>query len=125
MEEGAMPHELERLLLPREGWVGEEPGQVGLDDWAHGPEGFMPGVIGLEIEGAELSALELRRVHVHHQAQAALVQDALLACGKLPADHGYRPRVVSQRRPLPDHRPSSHNRWLNADGRDVATTSRF
>lgn len=36
------------------------------------------------------------------------------ACGDLLLSAGYRPRVVTQRRFLPQNRPTPHNRWLVA-----------
>lgn len=37
-------------------------------------------------------------------------------CGQWLVQRGYRPRIVSQRRFLPDHRATVHNRWLIAVG---------
>jgi len=105
------------LIEPVHATVGDGPGELRLDDWVESA-GFAPGFVKIDIEGAEISALRSAErllsgsrpaliVEVH---SPALERDA----GALLCHHGYRPRVVSQRRLLRDRRPTPHNRWLVA-----------
>lgn len=110
------------LITARHATVARSTGAEGalaLDDVAYG-EGFVPGLIKLDIDGGEVEALHgagriLREARPHliiethspelERASALLLRDA-----------GYTPRIVHQRRVWPDHRPSAHNRWLVAQG---------
>lgn len=111
-----------RLLSPRHATVASVTGirgEVALDDVAYG-EGFVPGLVKVDIDGAEVEALQgaariLREAHPHwiietHSAELER------HCALLLRDAGYRPRIVHQRRIWPDFRPTEHNRWLIAKG---------
>ena len=94
-------------------------GMVTLD--AHSAQvGWDPDIVKLDVEGCELGVLKgaaqmIARRHPHLIVE---VHSAELewACGTWLVQRGYRPRVVSQRRFLPEHRPTVHNRWLIAVG---------
>lgn len=105
---------IERVLA----FVGDAPGQLGLDEWAQGPDGFMPDFIKIDIEGAEVAALRSAREILLRKRPAAVVEvhsvELEQQAGALLVEYGYRPRVVSQRTVFPDWRPSPHNRWLVA-----------
>lgn len=110
------PH-LSRLIEPVEATVGSGPTDLHLDDWAYNG-GFVPDFIKLDIEGAEIGALQSagRILRERHPSLIVEVHSADLEreAGGLLVRHGYRTVVVSQRRFLPDHRPTEHNRWLVA-----------
>jgi hypothetical protein len=95
-------------------------GHLCLDDAAFGPGGFVPGVIKIDIDGAEAEALagakrllRERRPHVIVETHSRELE---ATCGKVLRDAGYRPTVVNQRSWLRDQRPIPHNRWLVARG---------
>lgn len=106
------------LIEPVLGFVGDEPGQLGLDQWACRPGGFTPDFIKIDIEGAEVAALRSAREILRKQRPAVVVEVHSLALerqsGAILVEHGYRPSVVSQRTVFPDLRPIPHNRWLVA-----------
>lgn len=105
------------LVRPVRAMVGTAPGELRLDDWAHG-EGFVPDFIKIDIDGHEVDALQsAASVLVEHRPSlivethsAGLEREA----GNFLVRHGYRPLIVSQRQILPDFRPTEHNRWLVA-----------
>lgn len=110
-------------LHAREGYVGSHSSpagdMIGLDDVAYA-EGFIPGLMKIDIDGGEAEALAgaariLRDVHPH-----LIIETHSLAlereCGTVLTQAGYRPLIVHQRRVWPDHRPTDHNRWLVAVG---------
>lgn len=93
-------------------------GHVTIDELAD--RYFVPDFIKVDIEGGEESALigaenvlRERRPGLVIEVHSAELEDACLG---LLRGHGYEPVVVNQRRILPDHRPTAHNRWLVADG---------
>lgn len=94
-------------------------GKISLDDVAYG-DGFVPGLIKFDIDGGEVEALKgsgrlLREARPHLVIEThslELERD----CALLLKAAGYRPRIVHQRTVWPDHRPTSHNRWLVAEG---------
>lgn len=94
-------------------------GTVTLD--AHSSHvGWDPDIVKLDVEGAELKVLlgsaqlvERRHPHLIVEVHSAELE---LACGTWLVQRGYQPRIVSQRRFLPEHRPTTHNRWLVAVG---------
>ncbi len=85
-----------------------------------------PWMVKIDVEGAELDVLtgaagifELIHPHVIVETHSAGLEDA---CGEALLEAGYSPRVVTQRRLLPQDRswpPGTrrHNRWLVAVGR--------
>jgi FkbM family methyltransferase len=104
----------------------EGSNSLALDDVAY-EEGFVPGLIKLDIDGGEVEALQgagriLRQAHPHliiETHSAELERD----CALLLRDAGYRPRIVHQRRMWADHRPAAHNRWLVARGTPLGAVS--
>jgi hypothetical protein len=94
--------------------------ELRLDDYAAGDDGFLPGLIKMDIEGAELKALRgakdiLRTAHPHlivetHSAELEA------RCDEFLRGFGYRPKVVDARGWAEDNRPLVHNRWLVARG---------
>lgn len=98
---------------------GDMPGLMTLD--AHSAEiGWDPDIVKLDVEGSELRVLagaarmiERRHPHLIVEAHSAELERA---CGTWLVQRGYLPRIVSQRRCFPDHRPTIHNRWLVAVG---------
>lgn len=105
------------LIEAVEATVGNRPADLHLDDWAFNG-GFVPDFIKLDIEGAEIAALQSaeRILRERHPSLIVEVHSAGLEreAGGLLVRHAYRPLVVSQRRWLSDHRPTEHNRWLVA-----------
>lgn len=108
----------------RREWIGAVtiPGRtIRLDD-AGLPE--TPGFIKLDIEGAELEALQgadrlLRRAHpdVLVETHSAELE---AACAAFLEARGYRVRIIPNawwRVLLPEDRPAAHNRWLSASVR--------
>lgn len=82
--------------------------------------GWDPDIVKLDVEGAELSVMEgaaqiVERRHPHLIVEVHSAEHER-DCGLWLVQRGYRPRIVSQRRFLPDHRPTVHNRWLIAVG---------
>jgi len=120
------PH-LAPLIQPVEATVGCGRTELGLDHWAYNG-GFVPDFIKIDIEGAEIDALKSAERILRERHPALIVEvhswDLEREAGELLVAHGYRPLVVSQRRFLPDHRPTGHNRWLVAVGDDVVPTAR-
>jgi hypothetical protein len=108
---------LATLIRSVQGLVGDEAGQVGLDDWAYN-SGFVPDFIKLDIDGGEAAALRSagRILGERHPSLIVEVHSRELErdCGKILVGHGYRPIIVSQRTIAPDFRPDAHNRWLVA-----------
>lgn len=101
-----------------EGFVGDGPNEVGLDEFAYSPDGFVPGFIKLDIEGGETAALRsatrlLRDAHPRLIVEVHSRQ-AEAESGRILVDHGYCPTIVNQRRVFKERRPTEHNRWLVA-----------
>lgn len=107
--------------------VGEGPDEVRLDDYAFSPDGFCPAFVKVDVDGGELSVLRSGRQLLAERPPALVVEThsrALeQACGRLLVDHGYRPRIVNQRRLLPDARTIEFNRWLVAPAPRSALSS--
>lgn len=96
-------------------------GSVTLD--ADVAETTQVGLLKVDVDGGELNVLTgARRLladrhpHVIVETHSAELEDA---CARLLIQARYAPRVVTQRKLLPQNRPIDHNRWLVAD-RDVA-----
>ena len=99
-----------------------DPGQgtIALDDVAYGDGAFVPDLIKIDIEGAEVAALNGSRRILAERRPSLIIEVHSLelerTCGQLLCDAGYRPRIVNPRRWLTDNRPVEHNRWLIAEG---------
>lgn len=110
------------LISARHATIGRSTGVDGamaLDDVVFG-EGFVPGLIKIDIDGGEVDALQgaqrtLRelRPHLIVETHSAELERA---CGLLMRGRGYRPKIIHQRLVCPDFRPTAHNRWLVAAG---------
>lgn len=101
-----------------EAFVGDGPGEVGLDEYAYSSAGFVPGFIKLDIEGGETAAL-CSATRLLRDAHPRLIvevhsRQAEADSGRILVNHGYRPTIVSQRRIFKERRPIEHNRWLVA-----------
>lgn len=114
---------LSQHLHLREGRVAAQSsatrGLIALDDAAYS-DGFVPGFIKVDIDGGEAEALA-GAIRLLRDARPHLIIETHslpleLECAERLREAGYRPRVVHQRRVLPDHRPMQHNRWLVATG---------
>lgn len=77
------------------------------------------GLLKIDVEGREAMVLTGARQllieshpHVIVETHSAELEDK---CVRLLIEAGYAPRVITQRRILPQHRPIDHNRWLVAD----------
>jgi hypothetical protein len=96
--------------------AGNEPDQLHLDDYAYSPDGFVPDLIKVDVDGGELSVLQSSdRLLTEHRPSLIVETHSIeleKACGRFLADHGYRPVIVDQRRLLPDQRGGELNRWL-------------
>jgi hypothetical protein len=105
------------LIQSVEATVGDGPGELPIDDWVE-TAGFAPGFIKIDIEGAEIRALRSAERVLRRCRPALIVEVHSLGleheAGMLMRRHGYRPRVISQRRVFGDRRPTGHNRWLVA-----------
>jgi len=93
------------------------PGSVTLD--ADLAETTRVGLLKIDVDRAEVSVLAgARRLLVEShpdvilETHSAELEDM---CARLLIEAGYAPRVISQRRILPQNRPAEHNRWLVAD----------
>jgi hypothetical protein len=99
------------------------PGAVSLDaDLRRRGALGQVGLLKIDVEGPEADVLAgarqllcERRPHVVVETHSAALEDA---CARLLLQAGYRPRVLTQRRLLPEDRQAQeHNRWLVAAGR--------
>lgn len=121
----AANRDVAELISARHATIAQATGEAGvlaLDDvaYAEHEQGFVPGLIKVDIDGGEVEALHgagriLREARPHliiETHSAKLERD----CALLLRDAGYRPSIVHQRRVWPDHRPTAHNRWLVAEG---------
>lgn len=105
------------LIRPVHGMVGNEAGQLGLDEWSYNG-GFVPDFIKLDIDGGEVAALRSAERILRERRPSLIVEvhsrELEHDCGEILVSHGYRPTIVSQRKIAPDLRPIEHNRWLIA-----------
>lgn len=79
------------------------------------------GLLKIDVDRAEVGVLAgaprlLTDVHPHVILETHS-PELEATCARLLLDAGYAPRIVTQRRLLPQDRPSEHNRWLIARGR--------
>jgi hypothetical protein len=113
----ALNPDLARLVTLRSVAVGPTTGGglVTLDDDL---EGAHVDFILIDVDRAEAGVLAGATSVLMHQRPRLIVEchSAGLerACGDLLLDHGYQPRVVTQRRLLPQNRRLAHNTWLVA-----------
>jgi hypothetical protein len=98
------------------------PGEncVALDDCVRRGDVFLPDVIKLDVDRAEVSALTGAKELLSSRKPHLIVETHSLElerqCGELLLELGYAPLVVSQRKLLPQNRSLPHNRWLIARG---------
>lgn len=81
---------------------------------------WVPDLLKIDVEGAELSVLHgarrlltQRRPHLVIETHGPEIERR---CGDLLTELGYAPVIVNQRRVLREGRPNPHNRWLIAAG---------
>lgn len=95
-------------------------GHVTLDDAARTADGFVPGFVKIDVEGAEAEVLRGSEWLLAECRPALVIETHALEseedCLRILRAHGYAPEVVDARRWLRDHRPTAHNRWLVAAG---------
>jgi hypothetical protein len=89
---------------------------------------FFPDLIKVDVEGAEASVLSgAQNLLSHHQPHLIIETHSVAleaTCIELLTTAGYTPHIVDQRRWLREHRGESHNRWIVAEGRNSALSSR-
>ena len=94
---------------------------VALDDVLARGEVPVPGLIKMDVDRAELSALtgakELLASHRPHLIVEVHSLELERQCAELMIELGYPPRIVTERRWLRENRPIEHNRWIVAEGR--------
>jgi hypothetical protein len=75
-------------------------------------------LLKIDVEGAELDVLRGAARLLADSRPRVIVEthsaELERGCADLLRGHGYEPRVVEQRRLLPQNRPGEHNRWLVA-----------
>ena len=95
-------------------------GQLALDDFAVSAQGFVPGLIKMDIEGAEFDALhgaeEILSQRYPHLIVETHSSELETRCDEYLREFGYRPQVVNARSWAQDNRTLAHNRWLVARG---------
>ena len=78
-----------------------------------------PGLLKIDVEGAEMSVLHgaARVLRAHRPHVVVETHSAALETGvaDMLAGLGYRVRIVGQRRWFREGRPAAHNRWLVAE----------
>ncbi len=94
--------------------------ELSLDEAAYGPNGFVPDLVKIDVDGAELQAL-LGATRLLHERHPHLIVETHsleleIGCIEVLRSAGYQPTIVNQRAWLRDHRPIAHNRWLVARG---------
>jgi hypothetical protein len=94
---------------------------IALDDALVRGEIPVPGLIKLDVDRAELSALtgaqRLLAAHRPHLIVEVHSLELERQCAELLLELGYQPRIVTERRWLRENRPIEHNRWIVARGR--------
>ncbi|MEA3117059.1 MAG: hypothetical protein QOI13_329 [Paraburkholderia sp.] len=99
---------------------GEDGSSMSLDVVAC--ETFTPDFIKIDIEGAEVDALEGARSILATRKPHLVIEvhglDKEIACLKILREYGYEPQTVDPRRWFKDKRVIEHNRWLICRGRD-------
>jgi len=78
-----------------------------------------PGLLKIDVEGAETSVLsgaeQLLRTHRPHVVVETHSAALEIGVAEMLAGLGYRVKIVGQRRWLHEGRPAAHNRWLVAE----------
>ena len=86
-----------------------------------------PGLLKIDVEGAELGVLDGARRLLGAQRPHVVIEthgrDVERGCAELLREYGYAPLVVDQRRVFKEGRPNPENRWLVAEGRPSGSTS--
>ena len=99
--------------------VGDGPGELGIDEFVYGQDGFIPDFVKVDVDGGEVSVLRSARRMLTERRPCLVVEthshELEAECGRLLTEHGYRPVIVNQRRILPDSREIELNRWLICD----------
>jgi hypothetical protein len=94
---------------------------IALDDWIRETNPPLPDMIKMDVDRAELSALTGARTLLSARQPHLIVEvhsrELEQQCAELLLDVGYSPRIVSQRKWLPQDRPLEHNRWIVARGK--------
>jgi hypothetical protein len=95
---------------------------IALDDLAE--EGLpLPNLIKIDVDRAETWVLTGARQMLAERRPHLIVEvhsrELERECGDLLLELGYSPRIVTQRKWLPENRPLEHQRWLVARGRTV------
>jgi FkbM family methyltransferase len=98
----------------------DEPRAETIDDLVRADDLFAPGLLKIDVEGAEANVLRGAREYLR-SARPHLVIETHSAdlegdCLALLRDVGYEPLIVEQRTWLREHRGRGHNRWLVAQG---------
>jgi methyltransferase FkbM-like protein len=112
------------LLEARRAFVTDKTnrGALALDDFAS--EWGTPDFIKIDVEGGEVDVLRGAARLLRDLKPGALVEvhspQLERDCSRILVDAGYSITVVDQRRWLRDQRPTTHNRWLVAEGRKVS-----
>ena len=92
---------------------------VALDDLLARGEIPVPGLIKMDVDRAELSALTgakaLLAQHRPHLIVEVHSVELEHQCAELLLELGYRPQIVTERRWLRENRPIEHNRWIVAE----------
>jgi hypothetical protein len=121
----ALNPELAGLIDVRLSYVAFEtnPAQncIALDDAVAAGEVPVPGLIKMDVDRAELSALTgAKRLLAGHRPHLIVEVHSVgleQQCAELMLELGYAPRIVTERRWLRENRPIEHNRWIVARGR--------
>jgi Methyltransferase FkbM domain len=95
---------------------------IALDDKLDSGQLPLPDFIKMDVDRAELSALTgakkllaARRPHLIVEVHSAELERQ---CADLLVELGYAPRIVTQRKWLPENRPLEHCRWIVARGQE-------
>jgi hypothetical protein len=95
-------------------------GEVAIDDYIRERGDFAPDFVKMDIEGAELNALQGMPDLLENGRPDLLIEihgeQVETDCAVLLREKGYDLTIVNPRRLLRDHRPIAHNRWLIARG---------
>lgn len=97
------------------------PGQTALDDFgAQSPLGW-PGLLLVDVDGAEAEILQGASRLLREAKPHLLIETHSMAlereCVSVLEQAEYRPVIVEARRVFGDFRPIEHNRWIAAEGR--------